>query len=37
MFRLGVAAHGEERRFGVVNVQRGFAQGSSGLEASGKK
>lgn len=33
-----MAAHREveDRRFGVVNVQPGFAQGSSGLEASRK-
>jgi 5-deoxy-glucuronate isomerase len=37
-FLWAMAAHreGEDRQFGVVNVQRGFDQGSSGLEA-GKK
>ncbi|HZR59290.1 MAG TPA: 5-deoxy-glucuronate isomerase [Terriglobales bacterium] len=37
-FLWAMAAHreGEDRQFGVVNVQQGFDQGSSGLEA-GKK
>jgi 5-deoxy-glucuronate isomerase len=38
-FLWAMAAHreGEDRQFGVVNVQRGFDQGSSGLEAGRKK
>jgi 5-deoxy-glucuronate isomerase len=38
-FLWAMAAHreGEDRQFGVVNVQRGFDQGSSGLEAGQKK
>jgi hypothetical protein len=34
-----MAAHREveDRQFGVVNVQRGFADGLSGLEAGQKK
>ena len=38
-FLWAMAAHrgGEVRQFGVVNVQRGFDQGSSGLEAGRKK
>jgi 5-deoxy-glucuronate isomerase len=38
-FLRAMAAHreGEGRQFGVVNVQRGFDQGSSGLEAGRKK
>ncbi len=37
-FLWAMAAHreGEDRQFGVVNVQRGFDQGSSGLEAGRK-
>jgi 5-deoxy-glucuronate isomerase len=37
-FLWGMAAHREkeDRQFGVVNVQRDFAQGGSGLEASRK-
>jgi 5-deoxy-glucuronate isomerase len=33
-----MAAHREkeDRQFGVVNIQRDFAQGGSGLEASRK-
>jgi len=38
-FLWAMAAHreGEDRQFGVVNVQRGFDQGSSGLEAGRKQ
>jgi len=38
-FLWAMAAHreGEDRQFGVVNVQQGFDQGSSGLEAGRKK
>src|SRR5689334_13310896 len=38
-FLWAMAAHreGEDRQFGVVNVQRGFDQGPSGLEAGRKK
>ena len=38
-FLWAMAAHreGEDRQFGVVNVQRGFDQGSSGLEAGRNK
>lgn len=38
-FLWAMAAHreGDDRQFGVVNVQRGFDQGSSGLEAGRKK
>jgi 5-deoxy-glucuronate isomerase len=38
-FLWAMAAHreGEDRQFGVVNVQRGFDQGSSGLKAGRKK
>jgi 5-deoxy-glucuronate isomerase len=38
-FLWAMAAHreGEDRQFGVVNVQRGFDQGSSGLEAGRKR
>ncbi len=38
-FLWAMAAHreGEDRQFGVVNVQPGFNQGSSGLEAGRKK
>jgi 5-deoxy-glucuronate isomerase len=38
-FRWAMAAHGEvkQRQFGVVNMQRGFDQGHSGLEAGQKK
>jgi len=38
-FLWAMAAHreGEDRQFGVVNVQPGFNQGSSGLEAGQKK
>jgi len=38
-FLWAMAAHreGEDRQFGVVNVQPGFDQGSSGLEAGRKK
>jgi 5-deoxy-glucuronate isomerase len=38
-FLWAMAAHreGEDRQFGVVNVQRGFDQGTSGLEAGRKK
>jgi 5-deoxy-glucuronate isomerase len=38
-FLWAMAAHreSEDRQFGVVNVQRGFDQGSSGLEAGRKK
>jgi len=38
-FLWAMAAHreGEDRQFGVVNVQHGFDQGSSGLEAGRKK
>jgi 5-deoxy-glucuronate isomerase len=38
-FLWAMAAHreGEDRQFGVVNVQRGFDQGSSGLEAGRTK
>jgi 5-deoxy-glucuronate isomerase len=38
-FLWAMAAHreGADRQFGVVNVQRGFDQGSSGLEAGRKK
>jgi 5-deoxy-glucuronate isomerase len=38
-FLWAMAAHreGEDRQFGVVNVQRGFDHGSSGLEAGRKK
>jgi 5-deoxy-glucuronate isomerase len=38
-FLWAMAAHreGEDRQFGVVNLQRGFDQGSSGLEAGRKK
>jgi len=38
-FLWAMAAHREveDRQFGVVNVQRGFDQGSSGLEAGRKK
>jgi len=38
-FLWAMAAHreGEDRQFGVVNVQRGFDQGSSGLEAGRKE
>jgi 5-deoxy-glucuronate isomerase len=37
-FLWAMAAHreGEDRQFGVVNVQRGFDEGSSGLEAGRK-
>ncbi len=37
-FLWAMAAHreGKDRQFGVVNVQRGFDQGSSGLEAGSK-
>jgi len=39
MILWAMAAHreGEDRQFGVVNVQPGFDQGSSGLEAGRKK
>ena len=38
-FLWAMAAHreGEDRQFGVVNVQPGFEQGPSGLEAGRKK
>jgi 5-deoxy-glucuronate isomerase len=38
-FLWAMAAHreGEDRQFGVVNVQRGFDQGASGLEAGRKQ
>jgi 5-deoxy-glucuronate isomerase len=38
-FQWAMAAHreGNDRRFGVVNVQPGFDQESSGLEAPRKK
>jgi 5-deoxy-glucuronate isomerase len=38
-FLWAMAAHreGEDRQVGVVNVQRGFDQGSSGLEAGRQK
>lgn len=38
-FLWAMAAHreGEDRQFGVVNVQHGFDQGSSGLKAGRKK
>lgn len=38
-FLWAMAAHreGEDRQFGIVNVQRGFDHGSSGLEAGQKK
>src|SRR5690348_2698481 len=38
-FLWAMAAHreGEDRQFGVVNVQPGFGQGGSGLEAGRKK
>jgi 5-deoxy-glucuronate isomerase len=38
-FLWAMAAHreGEDRQFGVVNVQQGFDQGPSGLEAGRKK
>jgi 5-deoxy-glucuronate isomerase len=38
-FLWAMAAHreGEDRQFGVVNVQRGFDKGSSGLEAGRTK
>ena len=38
-FLWAMAAHREleDRQFGVVNVQRGFDRGSSGLEAGRKK
>jgi 5-deoxy-glucuronate isomerase len=38
-FLWAMAAHREkeDRQFGVVNVQRGFNQGGSGLEAGRKK
>jgi 5-deoxy-glucuronate isomerase len=38
-FLWAMAAHreGEDRQFGVVNVQRGFDQGPSGLEAGRKE
>ena len=38
-FLWAMAAHREveDRQFGVVNVQRGFADGLSGLEAGQKK
>jgi 5-deoxy-glucuronate isomerase len=38
-FLWAMAAHreGKDRQFGVVNVQQGFDQGSSGLEAGQKK